>query len=146
MFLGAPENMSSTNNNKINNMDICNKIDSLFEDKLIQDAMKESEIIFGKNWEKLPSQCSKEEFYKQLPQAPAHAYAVYTFGNQKVQKIRNIKNASDDIKNRTGKLVAIDGNYASKSDLFEIAKMLGYDTQKKHNNPENETIIGKLIS
>ncbi len=28
--------------------------------------------------------------------------AVYNFGNQKVQKIRNIKNASDDIKNRTG--------------------------------------------
>lgn len=27
---------------------------------------------------------------------------VYNFGNQKVQKIRNIKNASDDIKNRTG--------------------------------------------
>ena len=57
-------------------MDIQSKIDSLFEDKLIQDAMKEAEVIFGSNWEELPSRCSKEEFYQQLPQAPAHAYAV----------------------------------------------------------------------
>lgn len=57
-------------------MDICNKIDSLFEDKLIKEALKEAEVLFGSHWEKLPSQCTKEEFYKQFPQAPAHAYAV----------------------------------------------------------------------
>lgn len=55
------------------------------------------------------------------------------------------------IKNRTGKLVAIDGTNPTKvagsnSDLFEIAKMLGYDPQKKYNNQESQTIIGKLIS
>lgn len=57
-------------------MDIYNKIDSLFEDKLIKEALRESEIIFGENWEKLPSRCNKEEFYKQMPQVPEHAYAV----------------------------------------------------------------------
>lgn len=57
-------------------MDIYNKIDNLFEDKMIQEALRESDIIFGSRWEKLPSQCTKEEFYKQLPQAPTHAYAV----------------------------------------------------------------------
>ena len=57
-------------------MDICNKIDSLFEDKIIQEALKESEILFGSRWENLPSPCSKEKFYQQLPQAPEHAYVV----------------------------------------------------------------------
>ena len=57
-------------------MDIYNKIDNLFENKLIQEAIKEAEVIFSSRWEKLPSSCTKEEFYKQLPQAPEHAYAV----------------------------------------------------------------------
>lgn len=57
-------------------MDIKNQIDNLFEDKLIKEAMKEAEVLFGSNWEKLPSQCSKKEFYKQFPQFPEHAYAV----------------------------------------------------------------------
>jgi hypothetical protein len=57
-------------------MDIYNKIDSLFEDKLIKEALKEADVLFGSRWEKLPSQCSKKEFYKQIPQAPEHAYAV----------------------------------------------------------------------
>lgn len=57
-------------------MDIKNKIDSLFEDKIIQEALKEANILFGENWEKLPSSCTKEEFYKQFPQFPEHAYAV----------------------------------------------------------------------
>lgn len=57
-------------------MDISNKIDNLFEDKLIKEALRESEILFGSRWEKLPSPCSKEEFHSQFPQAPEHAYAV----------------------------------------------------------------------
>ena len=57
-------------------MDIRNKIDNLFEDKLIKEALKEAKVLFGSRWEKLPSPCSKEEFYQQLPQAPAYAYVV----------------------------------------------------------------------
>ena len=57
-------------------MDIYNKIDSLFEDKLIKDALREANVIFGSRWEKLPSSCTKEEFYKQLPQFPEHAYTI----------------------------------------------------------------------
>lgn len=57
-------------------MDIYSKIDSLFEAKMLQEVLREPEILFGENWEKLPSKCTKEEFYKQLPQAPEHAYAV----------------------------------------------------------------------
>lgn len=57
-------------------MNIKNKIDSLFEDKLIKEALRESKILFGSHWEKLPSPCSKEEFYQQFPQFPEHAYAV----------------------------------------------------------------------
>lgn len=57
-------------------MDIQNKIDRLFEDKIIQEALKEAKILFGSRWEKLPSPCSKKEFHSQFPQAPAHAYVV----------------------------------------------------------------------
>lgn len=44
-------------------MDIYGKIDNLFEDKLIKEALRESETLFGSRWEKLPSPCSKEEFH-----------------------------------------------------------------------------------
>lgn len=76
MFSGAPEDMSSINNKKNKNMDIYNKIDSLFEDKMIQEALRKAEILFGSRWEKLPSPCSKEEFRSQFPQFPEHAYVV----------------------------------------------------------------------